>query len=95
MQSLWISLLGEELSGSVFPEAVSPSEQTYSKIEEASGVSKPNLRYGPGEWGNANKESPLPVNGSSLASLFLLGLVLTGFRCFKHEQSLRLIDNKK
>lgn len=59
------------------PTSALPSDQTYSEIQASSGV--PNLRYGPGEGGDANKESPLSAGDTNyiLLSLFVLGAVCT------------------
>lgn len=49
-----------------------PSEETLKEMEQMSG--KPTLRYAPGEWGSANKETPLPIGDSGLSAvLSLLG----------------------
>lgn len=80
-----VGVSSQELTGG-FPEANLPSEQTYSNIEESSGVSKPNLRYGPGEGGDANKETTLPAGSANIYSLLLLaGVSLCAGRFMKQK----------
>jgi len=65
---------GQDYSGSVLP-----SEQTAENLGQLPSVTDaPELRYAPGESGNANKESWLPVGDVNLLVVLLM-LLASGY----------------
>ena len=63
-------VLSQEVGGVM--DAPAPSQETWQEIEHRG--SRPSLRYGPGEGGDANKETEFPLGESDLTILLLLSI---------------------